>query len=125
MSTIDESLLTGPAAPPLANGELVFEAPWESRAFGMAHALVRQGAFTWDEFRACLIDELARRDQHARPEDPFVYYEHWLRALERLSAERALCPTEELLPRAREYAARPHGHDHGHDHHHHHHEAEH
>ena len=36
----------GPAAPPRANGELVFEAPWESRAFGIAIALVERQAAT-------------------------------------------------------------------------------
>ena len=30
---------SGPAAPPRDNGELVFAAPWESRAFGLALAL--------------------------------------------------------------------------------------
>ena len=33
----------GAAAPPRSNGELVFEAPWESRSFGMAVALSEPG----------------------------------------------------------------------------------
>ena len=33
----------GPAAPPRDNGELVFAAPWESRAFGLALALNEAG----------------------------------------------------------------------------------
>ena len=48
----------GPEAPPRRNGELVFEAPWESRAFGMAVALCEQGLFEWEEFRRCLIAEI-------------------------------------------------------------------
>ena len=35
----------GPAAPPRRNGELAFEAPWESRLFGVTMALVRSGVF--------------------------------------------------------------------------------
>ena len=41
-ATIAERLAAadgGAAAPPRSNGELVFEAPWESRSFGMAVAL--------------------------------------------------------------------------------------
>ena len=38
-------------APPMANGELLFEAPWQARVFGMARALSEQGLYTWDEFR--------------------------------------------------------------------------
>ena len=48
----------GPAAPPRRNGELVFDAPWESRLFGLTLALHRAGLFEWDEFRRLLIDEI-------------------------------------------------------------------
>ena len=44
--------LAGDIAPPMANGELVFESPWEGRVFGMARVLCEQGLFEWDEFRA-------------------------------------------------------------------------
>ena len=37
-------MITGHDGPPRANGELVFEAPWESRAFGVAVALHESGA---------------------------------------------------------------------------------
>ena len=47
------------AAPPRQNGELVFQAPWESRVFGLAAALRDRGLFAWDEFRVCLIAEIA------------------------------------------------------------------
>jgi nitrile hydratase accessory protein len=76
--------IEGPAAPPRRNGELVFEEPWESRAFGMAVALSENGAFAWDAFRTHLIGELATW----RTGEPFSYYEYWLRAFERLLVER-------------------------------------
>ena len=49
-----DGVLEGPAAPPAANGELVFEAPWQARLFGMAWSLCDAGLFEWDEFRAKL-----------------------------------------------------------------------
>ena len=41
----------GPAALPRRNGELVFQAPWESRAFGVAIALHDAGAIDYEAFR--------------------------------------------------------------------------
>ena len=48
----------GPAAPPRDNGELVFAAPWESRAFGLALALTETGLIDWEDFRQALIREI-------------------------------------------------------------------
>lgn len=102
----------GEASPPLANGELVFEAPWEARAFGLAHTLCDAGCFTWEEFRERLIAEIARWEARAAPGEPYRYYERWLAALERLLAEKGLADASALSARARELADRPHGHDH-------------
>ena len=44
--------LDGPAAPPRANGELVFEHPWQSRMFATTMALCEAGVIDYDEFRA-------------------------------------------------------------------------
>jgi hypothetical protein len=49
---------SGPAAPPRDNGELVFAAPWESRAFGLALALNEAGLIEWEDFRRALIREI-------------------------------------------------------------------
>src|SRR5207302_9267381 len=51
--------LEGPSALPRKNGELVFEAPWEGRAFGIAVALSERGTYGWDEFRERLVERLA------------------------------------------------------------------
>jgi cobaltochelatase CobN len=85
--------MTGTAALPRRNGELVFEAPWQGRAFGMAVALHEQGAFAWDEFRAALIAEITAAETQG---GPFEYYEAWLAALERVLAGRALVRAEEV-----------------------------
>ena len=100
---------TGPAAPPRKNGELVFEAPWESRIFGVTMALYGAGHFAWEDFRARLIAEIAERE---RRDVPWSYYACWAAALERLLAAKNLCPTPELDQRERELAHRPPGHDH-------------
>jgi len=72
--------MQGAAALPRSNGELVFDAPWQGRAFAMALAVVDALGLDWDEFRRRLIAAI-----DAEPERP--YYESWLAALERLVAD--------------------------------------
>ena len=77
------------AAPPRANGELVFEAPWQSRVFGVAVALHELGLLDFEEFRARLIDEIQGwQAAHPGSAEGNKYYERWLTALERTLAER-------------------------------------
>ena len=82
--------------------EHVFSAPWEARAFAIALKLSESGLFTWDEFRDRLIAEvhasdlIRARDGTSRirardgTSDHGEYYEHFLRALERLLAEKGI-----------------------------------
>lgn len=125
----------GPAAPPRDNGELVFAAPWESQAFGVAMALHRAGAFEWEDFRRRLIAEIARWESGggapgaaagggtdsaagggagsaAGGGAEWSYYRCWLRALEGLASARGLVSAEELRARVDVLAAAPPGHDH-------------
>ncbi len=55
--------LTGMAAPPMVNGELTFDAPWQGRVFGIARGLAEHGVFEWDAFRARLIERIAAFDR--------------------------------------------------------------
>ena len=102
----------GPGAPPRSNGELIFEAPWESRLFGMTMSLHKDGLFYWEEFRQLLIDEIGTWDAGGHPEEEWSYYQHWAAAFERLLAKKGLCKPAELETRVDSFAARPHGHDH-------------
>lgn len=95
----------GPAAPPRANGELLFTAPWESRAFGMAVALYEAGAFAWSDFQQALIARIAAWE--AAPEGGWSYYTHWLGAL-----EDVLSLSDDVGARAATLAGRAPGHDH-------------
>jgi nitrile hydratase accessory protein len=109
----------GPAAPPRDNGELVFAAPWESQAFGVALALHDAGQIGWEDFRQSLIGEI-RDWEAAHPSgEGWSYYECWLRALERLVSRQGLVGAGDLQARHATLVARPAGHDHGehgHDH---------
>lgn len=96
-SPVDRAVtgLEGQGALPRRNGELVFEAPWEGRAFGLAVALHAKGAYRWDEFRDRLIDRIGQA--------PAPYYESWLAAFESLVLAGGLVDPDELQARVAEY----------------------
>lgn len=106
----------GPAAPPRSNGELVFSAPWESRAFGLAMALHDAGAFEWDDFRVQLMAAIGEWEREHASDECWSYYRCWQTALERVLAATGVVGAAELEARAVALAERPAGHDHGHDH---------
>jgi len=103
----------GPAAPPRDNGELVFAAPWESRAFGLALALHDAGRMDWEDFRQSLIGEIAAWEAAHPSGEGWSYYECWLRSLERVVSAEGLVGAGDLRARQAQLAARPAGHDHG------------
>ena len=94
---------------PRDNGELVFQAPWESRVFGLAVALHRGGAYAWGEFSANLAAEIAHADAAG---DPERYYERWLAAFEELLLSRGLVDQAELTRELAIQAARDDHQDH-------------
>lgn len=102
----------GPGAPPRANGELLFAAPWESRVFGLAVTLRERGLLDWERFRERLIAEIATWERVHGDGEPYPYYACWRRALETVLAESGHCTPPELDAREAELAARPAGHDH-------------
>ena len=111
----------GPAAPPRSNGELVFEAPWESRAFGVAVALSERDAFEWERFRQELISEIGawEREHGERDVEGWSYYERWLAALEHLLLADGVLDATEIdarMAELEEHDAHDHDHDHEHDH---------
>lgn len=94
----------GPAAPPRANGELAFTAPWERRVFGLTMALT-DNVISYEDFRQRLIGRVAEA-----PDRP--YWQSWASALEDVLGDACGIDGEELDARHRQFMARPHGHDH-------------
>ena len=96
--------MQGPAAMPRKNGELVFDAPWQGRAFGMTTALHEDGRYDWDDFRDKLIARIALAEEAAEAAGAeFDYYACWVRAFEELLAEKGIVATGELDERAAEF----------------------
>ena len=81
--------MSGAAAPPRRNGELVFEAPWQGRAFGTALGVVQRLGLDWIEFQRRLIAAIA-----VAPEAP--YYESWVAALQSLVLDHRVLTREEI-----------------------------
>lgn len=103
----------GPAAPPRANGELVFDEPWQSRAFGMAVLLAEAGVITWPQFRTALAARIAHWESGGDDED-WHYYRHWLSALEDVLTAGGIVSSDHVATRSCVLALRPDGHDHRH-----------
>jgi nitrile hydratase accessory protein len=85
--------MPGAAALPRANGELVFEAPWQGRVFAMALAVVEERGLDWDDFRRRLIAAI-----EADPSRP--YYESWTVALAGLVVDTGVVTEDDLDTRA-------------------------
>ena len=103
MSTEPSGRITdmqGELALPRSNGELVFAAPWEGRAFGIAVALNEGGAYEWGDFQGRLAEEIASAPHD---EDASLYYERWLSSLERLLLDQGMVTREELDARTAAY----------------------
>jgi nitrile hydratase accessory protein len=100
--------LEGAAALPRRNGEPVFGAPWQSRAFGMAMALHEAGAFEWEEFRSLMIEQIANATPGAQArqvgdDDGSLYYSCWLAALFGVLQEGGVVGADELACRVEEF----------------------
>ena len=92
--------LRGPVSPPRDNGEIVFDAPWQRRAFGLTVALCRSDAVEWEAFRQRLIRRIAAAEQ--RP-----YWDSWAAALEDVLAGASVLTRAELDARHHELLLRP------------------
>ena len=113
--------LGGTIALPRSNGELIFDAPWQGRLFGLVVHLCKSGAFVWDEFKAHLIAAIGDSgiDETC---DPGVYYRQFGEAFCRLAAQKHFFDADQLQERtvveAQLLGHGDHDHDHDHDHHH-------
>ncbi len=92
--------MTGDAALPRKNGELVFEEAWQGRLFGLTVAMSHGARFEWRDFQRELIAEIAHAERHR---DGSTYYERWLAALERLLTAKGLVRRNEFERRLAEF----------------------
>ncbi len=88
--------------------EQLFGAPWEARAFAIARRMTEAGICNWDEFRACLIEEIgaadrARTSGGAPTAD--AYYTHFLGALEKILAKKGIVDAPAIEAKMKEIAA--------------------
>ena len=96
----------GAAAPPRANGELAFSAPWQSRLFATTMAACDAGLIDYETFREHLIDRVAdhdERDEHG-PDD---YWAAWQDAFETVACDAGLIDEIELADRASAFDRHP------------------
>jgi nitrile hydratase accessory protein len=97
--------IEGPAAPPRRNGELIFQEPWEGRAFGLAVTLRDQGHFPWEAFRQRLIGAIVEADCLPAGEPRPGYYENWLAALRQLLVSGGVTTESEIAQRMEQFAS--------------------
>lgn len=105
--TTDDAIppMEGAVAYPRKNGEPVFDAPWQSRAFGMVVDLHKAGRYPWDEFKQRLIREVAAGRPADVPEGSSEYYYQWVEAFYSLVVETGLLSPSEIAAREHEFKA--------------------
>lgn len=91
----------------------VFHEPWEAQAFALAVRLSESGHFTWPEWVEVFSQEIKAAQARGDPDLGDTYYQHWLRALERICTEKGLVGQAALAQRKaawrRAYLNTPHG----------------
>ncbi len=92
---------------------LVFNEPWEAQAFGLVLALYEQGLFNWQEWAEQLSGEIKLAQENGDPDLGNTYYQHWMRALEKIAGAKGLTNLEEVDVRSDQwreaYLNTPHG----------------
>ena len=73
-----------------------FAEPWQAQAFAALVKLVEEGRITREEWAARLGSQFREAEDQGNFDTGQRYYEHWLRALEKLVVERGLADWQEL-----------------------------
>ncbi len=88
---------------PSANGELLFEAPWQGRVLSMAVCLSDSGRLEWERFRTELIREIGKDKQSP-------YYVQFLNALQEALVGAGLLSAKDIAERTAQLEQTPHDH---------------
>jgi len=94
-SPLPESLIEQP--------ELVFQAPWEARAFALVNYLAASEHYDWSEWTNYLSREIAAAEPNSA--DATSYYEQWVNACEKLLTVKGLLEPESLQRKIAELAS--------------------
>lgn len=91
----------------------VFDEAWQAQAFAITLKLHDDGVFSWAEWTETLAQEIKAAQSVGDADLGDTYYHHWLRALERIVADKGIT-TPDLISQvssAWQEAARqtPHG----------------
>lgn len=95
--------MDGALSYPRRNGEPVFDAPWQSRAFGMVVGLHTAGLYPWDDFKELLIQEVAASSGVAGPAGSADYYVQWVDAFSRLLVAKGILAPDEIAQRTAQF----------------------
>jgi nitrile hydratase accessory protein len=83
-------------APLDENQEIIFNNPWEAKAFALVVQMHQENHYEWAEWAAQLSAEIKSVGEEQSGED---YYLLWLKAAESLVVKKGLCKQDELLNR--------------------------
>lgn len=67
---------------PKDEGGIIFNAPWEGRAFALVVNLHKAGTFEWEDWVKTFSDEIAKVETGSGPQQS--YYECWVAALQKI-----------------------------------------
>ncbi len=91
----------------------VFNEPWEAQAFALTVELSKQGLFSWKEWTETFAAEIIAAQLEGDPDLGDTYYQHWVKALERLITSRGRIDGRTVTDRAelwrKAYLNTPHG----------------
>lgn len=96
--------------PPPGMDAPVFAEPWQAEAFALTVALHEKGLFAWSEWAERLSAEVKAP---GAAQDGRDYYDHWLRALEKLLAAKGIAPSLEVEDLAAAWRRAAHATPHG------------
>lgn len=67
-----------------------FNAPWEAQVFSLVVQLGDRGFYSWQEWADTLGAVIAEAKAAGDPDLGDTYYEHWMKALERLMRDKGI-----------------------------------
>lgn len=92
------ALLRSRTIPVCADGDMVFNEPWEAKAFAIIVTLSQAGYFTWGEWVDCFSEQVTAATQvEAEGGTPKTYYEQWVDAAEALLVSKGMTSSEQLI----------------------------